>query len=56
MAYSPLGAPQRPWATPDESKLLEDPKLMEIAKKHGKTVAQVVLRWQVSSSINRVHA
>lgn len=51
MAYSPLGAPQRPWATPDESKLLEDPKLMEIAKKHGKTVAQVVLRWQIQRQV-----
>ncbi|XP_059083382.1 aldo-keto reductase family 1 member A1-B-like [Tigriopus californicus] len=51
MAYSPLGAPQRPWATPDEPKLLEDPKLMEIAKNHGKTVAQVVLRWQIQRQV-----
>lgn len=46
-AYSPLGSPTRPWATPDEPKLLEDPKLMECAKKHSKSVAQLVLRWQV---------
>ena len=46
-AYSPLGSPDRPWATPDEPKLLEDPKLTDIAKAHEKTPAQVVLRWQV---------
>ena len=46
-AYSPLGSPDRPWSTPDEPKLLEDPKLVEIAKRHGKTPAQILIKWQV---------
>lgn len=36
-SYSPLG----------QGKILGDPKLAEIAKKHGKTPAQVVLRWHI---------
>ncbi|WP_413806454.1 aldo/keto reductase [Streptomyces sp. OE57] len=37
-AWSPLG---------QGKGLLEDPKLAEIAEKHGKTPAQVVLRWHL---------
>ena len=37
-AWSPLG---------QGKELLQDPKLGELAKKHGKTPAQVVLRWQL---------
>ncbi len=46
-AYSPLGSPDRPWAQPDEPVLLEDPRLLEMGKKHGKTPAQVILKWLV---------
>lgn len=31
--------------------LLRDPVLAAIAKKHGKTVAQVVLRWDVQGGV-----
>lgn len=45
-AYSPLGAPKRPHAKPDDPVLsLNDPKLQKIAKKYGKTVPQVILRY-----------
>ncbi|XP_072913701.1 aldo-keto reductase family 1 member B1-like [Hemitrygon akajei] len=34
-------------AKPDEPNLLEDPKLQEIAQRHKKSVAQVLIRFQV---------
>ena len=46
-AYSPLGSPDRPWAKPTDPKLLEDEKLVELAKKKGKSPAQIAIRWQV---------
>ena len=50
-AYSPLGSPDRPWAQPDEPVLLEDPRLLEMGKKHGKTPAQVILKWLVRKAM-----
>eukprot|EP01043_Picozoa_sp_COSAG02_P010020 COSAG02_NODE_346_length_24113_cov_13.213001_10_plen_421_part_00 len=48
VAYSPLGGPS--W-TSIGNGLLEDPALTAIATRHGKTTAQVILRWQLQRGI-----
>ncbi len=40
-AYSPLARAER----------MDDPVLTELAKKHGKTVAQVMIRWQIEQRV-----
>nr|XP_039250648.1 aldo-keto reductase family 1 member B7-like [Styela clava] len=50
-AYSPFGCPDRPWAKTDDPNLFGEPELKKIATKHGKTVAQVLLRYQLQKGM-----
>ncbi|XP_039965259.1 aldo-keto reductase family 1 member B1-like isoform X1 [Bactrocera tryoni] len=47
VAYSPLGAPARPWVKKDEPKVLDDNLIKTIAFNTGRTPAQVCIRYQI---------
>uniref|UniRef100_A0A3Q1FCT4 Zgc:56622 n=1 Tax=Acanthochromis polyacanthus TaxID=80966 RepID=A0A3Q1FCT4_9TELE len=55
-AYSPFGSPARPpelfRGDTDPKKLLEDPVVAEIAKKHRRSPAQVLLRYHVQQGVS----
>nr|CAD7196732.1 unnamed protein product [Timema douglasi] len=46
-AYSPLGNPGSKFNAPGTPNILQDAKLKELAKKHGKSVAQIILRYLI---------
>ncbi|XP_057204631.1 aldose reductase-related protein 2 isoform X1 [Triplophysa rosa] len=54
-AYSPFGSPGRPpqyqRGDTDPQKLLEDPVVGDVAKKHRRTPAQVLLRYHIEQGI-----
>lgn len=55
-AYSPFGSPARPpqlyRGDTDPEKLLEDPVVAEIAKKHRHSPAQVLLRYHIQQGVS----
>lgn len=46
-AYSPLGSPDRAWRDPNEPVLLEEPTVLALAEKYGRSPAQILLRYTV---------
>ncbi|XP_008824668.2 aldo-keto reductase family 1 member A1-like, partial [Nannospalax galili] len=50
-AYSPLGSSDRAWRHPDEPVLLEEPVVLALAEKYGRSPAQILLRWQVQRKV-----
>ncbi|XP_063795467.1 aldo-keto reductase family 1 member A1 [Pseudophryne corroboree] len=51
VGYSPLGSPDRSWRKPEDPVLMEEPCILEMAKKYGKSEAQILLRWQVQRKV-----
>lgn len=43
-AFAPFGNPSRFWRKPEDTSLLEESIVAEIAERHGKTPAQVRLQ------------
>lgn len=52
-AYSPLGSPDRPARLIEEGDPapMHDPAVLAIAAKHGKSAAQVLIRWQAQRGV-----
>lgn len=51
VGYSPLGSPDSPFRNSDDLSLLEHPVLQEIAEKYKKSVAQILIRYQIDRGI-----
>jgi alcohol dehydrogenase (NADP+) len=51
VGYCPLGAPNRPVKRRNEKTVLDQPVVMQMASTHGKTPAQIALRYLVRFSL-----
>jgi 2,5-diketo-D-gluconate reductase A len=54
-AWSPIGGIRVNWAPlPEDQRPLNNPVLRDISERHGKTTAQVVLRWHLQNGISAI--
>ena len=51
-AYSPLGTPDRPWASDAEPTLLNDPVVNEIAKKRNRSPGQILIKFHLARGVS----
>jgi len=51
VAYAPLGAPDRAWLKSEDPVPLQHPIVLNLAKKHNKSPAQIILRWLLQRNI-----
>lgn len=51
VGFAPLGAADRSWAVTGDPMPLENPVILDMAKKYNKTPAQVILRWLYQRNI-----
>jgi len=50
-AYAPLGAPGMPEFTPGSRLAINEPNIHAVAKRHNKTPAQVMIRYQIQNGV-----
>jgi len=48
-AYSPLGSADRPGVKPGDKQIMDEPGLVDIAKQYNRTVAQILIRYQIQN-------
>jgi len=53
-AFSPFGAPERPWATKETPNLLENETVLQIAKEASRTGPQVLIRYCMQMGLSVV--
>ncbi|WP_152048094.1 aldo/keto reductase [Aureimonas psammosilenae] len=49
--HEKLGIKTQSWSPLGQGQLLEDPAIARIAEKHGKTPAQVIIRWHIDNGL-----
>lgn len=49
--HAELGIATESWSPLGQAQVLDDPALVEIARKHGKSPAQVVIRWHLDEGL-----